>query len=387
MATRNRIIYQSEAVFASNIGSGTDGNLTSAQINDLQRVTEVGHDVDLARQDVNVFGKLASVDRIVLEEPTVGLNLSYYLADGFNESGVGLTTYKVNNAESNCLSGILANNDEAERNYYILTVQEGVDAVGVSPTSVGNSGALGIVGIGNSFLSNYTVNLNVGDIPSADVSFEASNITFLLSHPDGVQNPALIKTGAVSTQFTGLVSLPAATTGSLTTTVLRPGDVVVDFGSAGLDMGGAILPGMTEAATKQSAHVQSVSIEVPLSRTPQNRLGNFAAFSRELDVPISVTLNVSANLADISTGTLVDLICSSSDERDITVSLYGPCAADDASPDELNMQFKLKGATLDSENFSSNVGDNKTVDLTFSSQVGGPNDQTKGLFISGRHGA
>ena len=47
----------------------------------------------------------------------------------------------------------------------------------------------------------------------------------------------------------------------------------------------------------------------------------------------------------------------------------------------------MKNATLDSQNFSSSIGDNKTVDLTFSAQVGGPEDTTAGIFMSGNTSA
>ena len=40
----------------------------------------------------------------------------------------------------------------------------------------------------------------------------------------------------------------------------------------------------------------------------------------------------------------------------------------------------MRNALLDSESFSSSIGDNKTVDLTFSSQLGGANDKENGIF-------
>jgi hypothetical protein len=45
------------------------------------------------------------------------------------------------------------------------------------------------------------------------------------------------------------------------------------------------------------------------------------------------------------------------------------------------MRYTLKGAKLDSQEFSSAIGDNKSVTLGFSAQIGGPNDTNKGLFI------
>jgi hypothetical protein len=48
---------------------------------------------------------------------------------------------------------------------------------------------------------------------------------------------------------------------------------------------------------------------------------------------------------------------------------------------ESRIVYELRGAKLVSENFSSTIGDNKTVDLTFTTQVGGPQDTTNGLFV------
>ena len=47
------------------------------------------------------------------------------------------------------------------------------------------------------------------------------------------------------------------------------------------------------------------------------------------------------------------------------------------------IQYDLKGLKIDSQSFSSSIGSNKTVDLTFSTQIGGPNDQLNGIFMSG----
>ena len=47
------------------------------------------------------------------------------------------------------------------------------------------------------------------------------------------------------------------------------------------------------------------------------------------------------------------------------------------------MVFTLKGTRLKSESFSSSIGSNKTVDLVFETQIGGPNDSDHGVFLSG----
>ena len=47
------------------------------------------------------------------------------------------------------------------------------------------------------------------------------------------------------------------------------------------------------------------------------------------------------------------------------------------------IQYRMKGLKIDSQSFSSSIGSNKTVDLTFSTQIGGPNDAANGIFMSG----
>ena len=78
---RNRVIYQSEGLYVSDNAS-TTGATGHEQLN---RVQSANYSFTINRQDVNQFGDLARIDSLVLEPPTVSLDFSYYLADGFNE--------------------------------------------------------------------------------------------------------------------------------------------------------------------------------------------------------------------------------------------------------------------------------------------------------------
>ena len=78
---RNRVIYQSEALYVSkNINSTGSGDHRQ-----LARVQSANYNFNIARQDVNQFGQLARIDALVLKSPTVALDFSYYPPDGFNE--------------------------------------------------------------------------------------------------------------------------------------------------------------------------------------------------------------------------------------------------------------------------------------------------------------
>ena len=399
MATRNEVIYQSVALYSSAVTGAADyPGVTKAEVSELQRVQDISWGGEVTRTEINCMGKLASLSREIIEEPTVNLSFSYYLANAFNESGcLGMNVQGMSDAPTNLIANILADDDGAnERNYYVATVPQGYDAddypgAGLDLTT---KGEVGFVGIGNAFMSEYSVSLAVGDIPTASVQFDAANLTFATGNSYlqdavwGIQNPAIDRNGTLpDVQFEGAVTLPAYdsdpgdSTENLTVTALRPGDITLSFGTTGLAAGGVVLDGNSDAisagGTRQQAHIQSVTITVPMSRTPLNTLGNPFAFARKLDVPINTTLAVSANVGDLVTGSLVDLVCTDDPGRDITITLGSKCGGIS------NMIYEIKGAQLDSQNMSIGMGESETVELQFTAQVGGKNDQVNGVFLSG----
>lgn len=382
---RKRVIYQSEALFAGPTGATND----AGGINQLHRVQDISHSVEVTRTDVNEFGKLAALSREVIEVPTVSCDFSYYAVDGWNEaSGLQMTLNGWGDiaSDTNVLSGYMAEGaaNTSEQNYYILTVPEGEDATQDDVYTADQHEKHGVIGVGNGYVTSYGISFSVGEIPSASVSVEASNLRFDVKS-SGIPNPAINPTNG-SAVGGGLITLPNSTTGNLQAFVVRPGDIEVDFGASTLQAGGVLLPGNTYTDPNGNdrdgkACVQSVSIDLPLSRTPLQCLGSVFPKSRELDLPINTSLTVNANIADISSGDLNSLLCADAQQRDITVRLKGKCG--DKDQDEM-MIFTLKNATLDSQSMSSSIGDNKSVDLTFSAQIGGPNDAANGLFVSGK---
>ena len=124
-----------------------------------------------------------------------------------------------------------------------------------------------------------------------------------------------------------------------------------------------------------------MSLSVPLARSPIDRLGTRFAFSRVVDFPVVSTLSVSALVSDLNTANLADII-DSCDEHDVKIKMKAnsSCGVGE-NMDSLIIDFK--GARVDSESMSSDIGSNKSVDLTFTTQIGGPEDTEHGVLISG----
>jgi hypothetical protein len=369
---RNRVIYQSEGLFTS---SGIYATGTGAHLQ-LKRVQSANYSFEITRQDVNQFGQLARIDALVLQSPTVSLDLSYYLADGFNERVLGFAVQTgAIGSGVNFASGQMVSSEG--RNFYIVTSAEGIDlnfdnASGVAAAN-GLSGK-GVIGIGNGFITDYTLNAAVGDLPTISVSVEGLGFNAATyssgANVTGVPSPAINPESGTSVGLT--VQLPVPGTGD-GVTALRPGDITLSFGSF-TGTGGT--PTSTVDGSNNAINIQSVSLSLPMSRTPIERLGSRFAFARVTDFPVTATMSVNALVNEVQARNLASMIDDGA-ERDITLAIKKPGSSEEA------VRYVFKAARLDSESYSSDIGSNKSVDITFSTQIGGPNDSVHGIFMSG----
>ena len=410
---KNRVIYQSDALFVSK-GVDSTGVSQHAQ---LRRVQSANYSFNVARQDVNQFGQLARLEAIILEAPTVSFDASYLLGDGFNEQALGFANGSGLN--KGFISGQIAST--SGQNFYILTAPEGIDA-NFNTTSTG----YGTIGIGNAFLTDYTLDASVGSIPTVSVSFEGTNMnaTSAVSGTNGgiaglegtigysgisgvginpidgtlltaMTSAKQILTDAGKTNATnktnGIV-LPLASegTGILidgedqgiaggVVSALRPGDISLSFANADGDA-------IVDLDGDGAAHVQSVSISIPLGRTPIDRLGSRFSFARVVDFPITPTLSVSAIVSETQSRALTDIINDDAFISSIQILFKKSSSSAVAGGINDNLHqaaYKMTNLKLDSEAFSSSIGPNKTVDLSFSLSIGGPDDPVNNVFFSG----
>lgn len=377
---RNRVIYQSEALYVSknidSTGSGEHYQLT--------RVQSANYNFDITRQDVNQFGQLARIDALVLQSPTVSLDFSYYPTDGSNEKALGFFVTNSGASDSiNFASGQMG--ASSGQNFYIVTSEEGSDINTLSANAGYKLAGKSVIAIGNGFLSNYTFNAAVGQLPTASITVEGLNMrSSNIVSGNGLDgratgnhapSPSINPELGVSKNLTGYLLDPIEATGGAYISALRPGDITLDFASYD---GGTSSP-ISKLVGDGGINIQNASLTIPLSRTPIERLGSRFAFARVVDFPIVATLNVSAVVSDATAKNLADMLDDNT-KRTVILKMKKP---DGSGVDA--MVFSFKGSQLKSESFSSSIGANKTVDLVFETQVGGPSDQNNGIYLSGIH--
>ena len=426
MANRARVIYQSEALYAGTVdatghhykvsGVGYDkradaeaAGYVKTGIMQLRRVQSANYSFSINRQDVNQFGQLSRIDSVSIDPPSVTLDFSYYLTNGINEKLLGFNVSGDSSALGNEI--LLGKTEQADnpggKNFFILTTPESSDAVGnENHDSAENS----VIALGNGFVTNYSMEAAVGAMPTASVTVEGLN----LRSYNGTQDKNI---PAIDTTFGHEIeevefSLPPAVSGKGEATIgsdnvwgstddvwqgndegfgdegiacLRPGDISMSLGTNGRAGGFENLPFSepTSDFDEGTAHIQSFSIDLPIGRSVIQRLGNPYGYARVVDFPVNMSVSVSAVLSDLKEANVADMLFDQ-EEHDLKFTMREPTQSGNGP---VALEYIVKGARLDGESFSSSIGDNKTVDLTFSAQVGGPEDLQNGIFISGSRNA
>ena len=408
---RNRIIYQSEALFVGpspaisgffalssgandGPGSGRDRILPTGNpdpqnlVSQLHRIQTANYAFNISRTDINQFGELAAIDRVILDSPTVSLDFSYILASLENESRLGFVT----DGSSTCIKNLI-NKSSDEKNYFIETVGEGRDAY--QDTTYGDTS---VIGIGNGFITSYTSECSVGNLPTVSINVEALNMSFNAGISG--QSPAISPQSGTRLGYNYILpkTTGSAGSGDLSASALRPGDMVFHFrkvdaeGSSSDELlvgednsydapGAKLGNGVNDAFAK----IQSYNISLDMGRESIQKLGSRFAFTREITFPITATCTIEALVADLTTGSLSDII-NCDDSYDITINLLRPTNCYVASGNaykDIFVQYRLKNVKVNSQAFSSDIGSNKSVTMEFATQIGGPNQVRQGLFMSG----
>lgn len=359
--SRNRVIYQSQALFSAPTGELT----VTAAAHGLRRVQSCNYNFSVTRQDINQFGELAAIDRLILQEPTVAVDMSYYFEPtGFNESHLGLWTGSAQNTSTvsdHMLDRIISSGaDYNQKNIYVVVSDAGIDAN--DTTKMTDSTVDGIIGIGNAFLTSWSLEASVGAIPTVSCALEGQNIVFVgAAAASAIGNPA-VDDGADTTALT--VNLPdgAGLFASATeVSAVRPGDITLTLGATSTD--NTPMFGLNEADLK----IQSASVAMTIGREPIRKLGKAFAFAREITFPVNCTMTVNAIVGASASNKLYTLMTSNGDNSkyycELALTGYVGAVAKTA-------YVMLKGAKLNSQNFTSSIGPNQTVSLELSAQIG-----------------
>ena len=170
--TRNAIRYNSIGVFLT---ESPAYNPKDETIKFLNRVQSASLSIDIQRQNVQHIGSDNFLDRKIVSAASVNLNLEYLLTDGYEEDvlGFNLNRYTeefgaIDRPVDDRKQGSLHNNIQEDKTAFLVVGEEHFDLTGYANRQNGYSG-LDVVGIGNCFVTNYSVSASVGDFAKASI--------------------------------------------------------------------------------------------------------------------------------------------------------------------------------------------------------------------------
>ena len=335
-ASRKRIIYQSEALFATQAGQ------SSTSAHNIKRVQSVNYSFTVPRTDVNQFGTLGQIERVITEVPTVNLDFSYHLNGVVNEllllgtGGAGGPT-----------TGFLRDINNPDSTVYSLDFKVGLAGEGVDYNSGNPPTKSGII-IPNGFLSSYSWTGAVGDVPNATVNAESTEMKvaemagtiFPTNQPFSSSKPVVLRPGNVNFHS-------AATSGA-------DPDTNTDLPVLGFDV----------------IHVQSFTVSIDIPRESISRMGDKFEFAKVITFPMQATMSVEAIVSSQAASNLnliVGAAGATSPDPGFNIDIRCKKPTDDADVQGINLRFK--NAKIEGHSISSSIGANKSVTLDYAVQV------------------
>lgn len=338
---RKRVIYQSEALFA-----GTQN---------IQRVQSVNYSFTVPRTDVNQYGQLGQIERVITEVPTVSMDFTYHLAGATNEARL------LGNGASGSNFGFMKDLNNTSSSYYQQDFKVGLANEGVDYNNTAAHSGKGII-VPNGFITSYSWTGAVGDVPSSTVNLESTEM----------------KVDTVST--------PVAPETSNNPVVLRPGNVTFRSAAAtttGLSDNINDLPVMGF----DGIHVQSFTVSVDIPRESIQRMGDRYEFARVITFPIQATMSIEAIVSEQAASNLSDIVGDQSTQApDPGFDIDIHCNKATEGVDGLNLRFK--NAKVEGHSVSSSIGSNKSITLDYAVQVDsglygyGSASSSAGFFIN-----
>lgn len=343
------------AVPGTNAPANTGNNL----IAEVANVQSCSINTTINRQDLNAFGRLQRLGAIQINPASITMDASWNATDGYNEQMLGFNT-----KGGSFISGILTKVSDS-KNYFLAVSQQGVDADGVN-----NPNALDTWALGNGYVSNYTFNAAVGQVATASVSVDAMNIV-VATGSSGIQTPAVNPNNS-SRISAWTFQLPAGQviTGGNNVFALKPGDISLSFPTAA----GFLVP----LSGANAVNVQSVSLSVPIQREIIQALGSNWGISREIQFPVNATLAVRALATEVNPNSYDSLVCNDV-PYNMSIMLRQPSCNGTGAP---AIVLGVNSAYLTNISYGNTIGGDSTIDLNFSTQLGG-STSVEGITFSG----
>lgn len=384
---RNRITYQNVGLlvgpspafsFHSGQQAGSPSQkYASSNLKQINLVQNASFNFNVARTEIQQIGGTTLTARKPVVQADVSVGFSYILSDGKNEDMLGFCHSGENSA---FLSG--QQSTSGDRNLFLVVTDDQAEDFNLQKSYANH----GVLGFGNCFPINYSIQASVGSFPTASIEYLASNVKFdtasgTMSYTDSLGgigvigsglipaiDPAngqpastpeygyILRSGDIMTDSTDEKNLGHQNSGDIH--YLRPGDVEMSFKQS--NIGGINLSG------SDRMHINSINIDVPINRTDLFGFGSKYVYDRRAKFPGLGNISFSATANNFTDGNL-DTIFSEDQEYDFTITFldHTSSLSSAGKPSNKAIELEVTKAKCQSQSFSQNIGNNMQVEGSF----------------------
>jgi hypothetical protein len=371
--TASRITYEKLGVLVTDFPAYKEAGTTSGQ---LIRVQNMNFGFQHPAIDVKEIGSDELVQNVtqkdgespIIRQPEVSCEIEYLFSSGENERAIGFYTYS---------------DGSVFKNYFEAETSDDISIIGVSANE-GNITDLNfvdtedfsgynVIGVGNCFLTQYSYNAQVGSLPTASVSYAASNLKFDLYDPNNAPTLPSIKLGVDNIFSEEKIYLnsnsfnPEVVDGA---NAIMPGDMIIKITKTAGEYGGAPVESVDAA-------IQSISVNMPIPRQDIYGFGSNYVFGRKLKLPIIASASINMIVREYATGQIESFFEEGS-KYDILIKhtdRYHHSGKLELASVINNMA--IDNAQLRSQSFSNQIGGQSTVSTNFNFGI----SSAKGLRI------
>jgi hypothetical protein len=362
----NNQILKSNSVFVV-FGESPAWKTTQEEIGRLFPLVQGSNfNVALDRQKFKEIGSQEYIVDHIFSAPEINLSLDYYLSPFLiNESLIGLNCESISDKPA---FNYISNNTN---NIYVFTEnddsRDGFNEIRrPDPLNINFSGFNALC-FGNCYLTSYSLEFNINQIPKVSISMSSSNMKFESITGSGIKIPAINSENGTQNNAANfnLKELYKTITGG------RLGDVfdrneyslpvvkpyTAKFGLQNLQIGGIALTGQSKPI------LQSFNLNIDIPRVNLYGLGSNYPYNRKIQYPINGQIEISAIVSGFNSGVLSGLLNNETGYNfDISVS-------DFAQLNNVTGFYKFRNAKLNNFNYSMEINNSMKFNAQFSLNI------------------
>ena len=354
------------------------GDFNVSQVRRLTKIQNFSYSFNINREEIKQLGHedlLTRTINITQEQPVAGsnidvniepvpvnLNFEYLPTCGLNEYLLNLNVVPPGQEAENSI----ISKHFGDKNFFLVLRE---DALKQADYLQENEDFFGhyVVGVGNAFLTNYSVSTQVGAPIVANVSYQASNIAVDLYSGNNYIPAIDLSDGTFKKEHkykfdpdsNGVEGIePEYEEAALLSNHVK---LTVED----LNIGGPKL-------SKENANAVSFGVNLDLNRRNLYGIGSMYPYDRKLNMPVRGSLDVGLIKKDLETGNLNEILFSDKNYK-ITLDCYGAC---NKKP---FLTYVVDHAVLKSMQDNLSLNNYAVIDLNFDFTV----TRNNGFLVSG----